>query len=383
MSNSTPLERLDFDPSQSATVDLSATDIDWAIQVCQHLPPGHRQWQGYLQAIAVKGLTHWLATSDLEVFAEVAADPSLATGINCRMGDFRVYLIAQGSLSDEVIEIPQVTVDATGKAVHLYILATVQDETDQVTILRGLRRDRLLAYLQQSELIVDEDGLYALPVNCFDSSPEQILLWLNCLAPETLMTASTSTPALAQPLQTEIAPQRDAKPINVGRWLSGQLDAVAEQLAWTFMPPLATAHALMADQTPEAQLESILAEIEPSVTVPDGVKGAYTDCQTMGQPFRLYTLVWPVLTTDVPEWSLLLVLGPGEAGQLPTGMQLLVGDQETVLAQQVLTAEVGSSYLYAQVFGTWDETFIATVQLPNGATFNFPTFVFRPEQVME
>ena len=380
MSNFTASEHLEFDPWQSATVILSPTDIDWAIQACQHLHQGHVQWQGYLQAIAVKGLAQWLATSELEIFAEVTADPNLAAGVNCRIGDFRIYLIAQGSLSDAVIEIPQVTVETAGKAAHLYLLAKVQDETDQVTILGGLRRDRLLAYLQQSKLTADEDGTYDIPVNCFDSSPEQVLLWFNCLAPETFMEASTS--ALAQSLQGRVGPKNvtsTSAPINVGHWLRDQLDAVAERLAWTLMPPLSTAHAMMLDHTPEAELEGILAEIEPSVTVPDSVKSAYTDCQTMGLPFRLYTLIWPVLTTDVPEWSLLLVLGPGETGQLPTGMQLLMGDQDKVLAQQVLTTDVGSSYLYAQVFGTWDDTFIATVQFPNGETFTFPPFVFRPE----
>lgn len=377
MSNFIAFDPLEFDPWQSATVDLSEGDIDGAIQACQHLPQGHLQWQGYLQAIAVKGFAQWLATSDLELFAEVTADAGLAAGVTCRIGAFRVYLIAQGSLSDGVIEIPQGTLEATDKAIHLYVLAMVQDETNQVTILGGLRRDRLLVQQQQSALAADGQGNYECPVAWFDSSPEQLLLWLTCLNPETLMMATNRS--LAQPGQQQISPQA-VKPINVGRWLNGQLDTVAKRLDWIFMPPLATAHGMMSDQSPAAQLENILAEIEPSVMVPDSVKSAYTDCQTMGQPFRLYTLVWPILTTDVPEWSLLLVLGPGETGQLPTGMQLLVGNPGTVLAQQVLTAEVGSSYLYAQVFGTWDETFVATVQLPNGATINFPPFVFRPHQ---
>lgn len=360
-------EPLEFDLGQSATVSLTPADIAWATQVSEPLPPGPEQWQAYLQAIALRGLQHWLAPSHLTV--EAAVPPLAANGIPCRIGEFRLFLLAQGSLSDEVIPIPQ-SLLAPPEAPHLYLLVNVQDEADQVTVLAGLRSDRCHTHQAQTALTAS-NGLYWLPVEWFDSPPEEVLLLLTCLQPEAL-----SVPAAAAAIApTSVVP---TPMINVGRWLRDQLDTVAQQLAWTLLPPLATRHALMSARTPVEELESLLADIETAVTIPDTARGAYTDCQTVGLPFRLYALTWTILTPE-PEWSLLLILGPGSETPIPQGTQLIVSDRQAILAQQVLTTEVPTAYLYAQVFGTPDDQFTATVQLPNGHTLNWPPFGFRPE----
>ncbi|MBD0268850.1 MAG: DUF1822 family protein, partial [Cyanobacteria bacterium Co-bin8] len=300
-----------------------------------------------------------------------------ALGVNCRVSDFRLCLVAQGSLSDTVVAIPQATLDDASNFAHLYILAEVQEEADQVTILNGLRRDRLLAYHQQVGLTASNNGTYSIPVQCFDTAPEDVLLYLSCLNPEHL---TAPQPAATNQTRLQALTSAAGGLINTGRWLQDQLDAVADSLAWRLMPPLAPANALMSIRTPTEQLEAVLRELEPSgITISPQARGAYTDLQPLGLPFRLYALTWTLFDSQTPEWSLFLFLGPVPGEQLPIGTRLTVRDDTTTLAEQTLNQEAESAYLYAQVIGTWDEQFTATIELPNGTALHWPPFVFRPD----
>ena len=305
--------------------------------------------------------------------------------MNCEAGGFRLCLIAEGSLSDQAVHIPRETLDNPLSFAHLFILLQVQEEADRVTILAGLRRDRLLDYQQQSGLAPNPAGCYTIPTACFDTSPDEVLLYLHCLNPDTLNPdPSAATGAIAAPTPLVHSSQADVsmiepRVINVGRWLQGQVDAVAESLAWTLMPPLATAHGLRGMQSPVEALEDILTELENDLRMPDTARAACLDYPpTLGARFRLYALTW-LLDEGELSWSLLLFLGPGEDNSLPSGIQLIVRDQQSVLAEPILTEEADSTYLYAQVIGALDEQFTVTVQLPNGTALNWPPFVFRPD----
>ncbi|MGB3308727.1 MAG: DUF1822 family protein [Nodosilinea sp.] len=379
MSYSAESAEFEFEPWRSSTVTLPATAIDWAVQVCQQEPDAAQQWPTFLRAMAVQGLQQWLeaGAQDIALYYDRNRPPNPA--VTCGVNDFRLAVVAQGSLSDEVVTISQSSLEDAANFAHLYVLAEVQEEADQVTILAGLRRDRLLAHQRQGELVAQADGTYRVPVQYFDTSPEDILLYLNCLAPEQLAVASPASASAPTPARISLLTQRAGDLINAGRWLRDQLDTVADGLAWTLLPPLAPAHAMMSTSTPAEELEAVLRDLEPAgVSIPITARGAYTDLQQFGLPFRLYALTWTMFEPRPPEWSLFLFLGPVPGEQLPPGTRLVVRDAEAILAEQTLSPDLDAAYLYAQVIGTWDEQFTAMVELPNGTTLNWPPFVFRP-----
>jgi hypothetical protein len=287
-------------------------------------------------------------------------------------------VVTQGSLSDGHVPIPQSSLDDAHGFAHLYILAEVKEEANQVTVLCGLRRDRLLAHHHQAQLTATAEGTYTIPVALFDTLPDDILLYLNCLNPAQVAEAS---PAVGRSPLAQPEPQT----INVGRWLQDQIDSLANTvtntLTWALLPPLSISHAMMSAHSPAETLETVLRELEPAgVTIPAEARGAYTDLQPMGLPLRLYALTWTVMADPQPEWSLFLVLGPAPGEQVPPGTRLIVRDAASTLADSILTAAAHTNHLYAQVFGIWDEAFTVTIELPNGGTLNWPPFVFRPEE---
>ncbi|WP_228053002.1 DUF1822 family protein [Nodosilinea sp. LEGE 07298] len=372
MHHATNLSDYEFDPLQSTTVVLSAPAMEWAVQICQQVTSG-QQWATFLQAIALRGVQDWLESgaTGLRFTYDLTQPPIF--GVQGEVNGFRLCIVPQGIVSDGQVTIPRSTLDDAQGFAHLYLLAAVQEEADQVTILCGLRRDRLLA--QRDTLVPANEDTYAVPLAYFDTSPEEMLLYLNCLNPTQLETAAQTTPSRS--------PSQGV--INVGRWLSDRLDTLADTVAstltWALLPPLSVSHAMMSGHTPAEALETVLRELEPAgVVIPPMARGAYTDLQTAGVPLRLYALTWTHLEGPQPEWCLFLVLGPAPGEQLLPGTRLMVRDAATVLADSILSPNQSANHLYAQVFGTWDEAFAVSVELPNGSTVSWPPFVFQPEE---
>lgn len=378
------------------TVHLSQLEIDWAVQICQAEPEEH-QWLTFLQAMALRGVDHWLRQGSTGLALTYDPTHPLGTGIQAEVKGFRLCFVVQGSFSDDQVTIPKATLSQVSKSSHppvppsphLYVLVEVREEADQVTILGGLRRDHLLTYHASGRLIASGDT-YTLPIALFDTEPEDILLYLTCLNPDQLLeTATETTPAPATPPTTASTAASTTRPwINVGRWLQDRIDSIAanvtETLTWNLLPPLALSHALMAAQSPADTLEAILRELGPAgVEIPAAARGAFTDLQPVGVPLRLYALTWPVWENPEPEWCLFLVLGPTPGHTLPDEVRLQVSDAKGLLADSSLDAHSPAQYLYAQVFGTWEEAFTVAIQRPNGATLHWPPFVFRPDDPVQ
>lgn len=362
----------EFEPLQPTTVVLSADAVNWAVQICQQVNL-EQQWVAFLRAMALRGVQHWLeaGTTGLNLTYEPTQPPDF--GVQGTVNSFRLCIVSQGTLSDGQVAIPQSTLDDLQSFAHLYLLVEVREEADQVTILCGLRRDRLL--VQRDTLTANTDGTYTVPVTYFDISPEEMLLYLNCLNPIQLETTAQRSPAQS-PVQGAI---------NVGRWLSDRFDTLADTvtstLTWVLLPPLSTSHAMMSGHTPGEALETVLRELEPTgVVIPATARGAYTDLQAAGIPLRLYVLTWTHMENFQPEWCLFLVLGPAPNEQMLPGTRLVVRDATTVLADHLLSPGLSTNHLYAQVFGTWDEAFTVFIELPNGATLSWPPFVFQSQE---
>jgi hypothetical protein len=381
----------EFDPLRATTVTLSTEAVNWAAQMGQQVPDEAQQWPTFLRAMALQGLQQWLEAGalDLALYYDFHQPPTL--GINGRVGDYRLCLVAQGSLSDDEVTIPVATVQDETNFAHLYLLAEVQEEVDQVTLLAGLRRDRLLAQQQTLGLTPQPDGTYRIPIHCFNTTPEDVLLYLTCLSPGQLSSppvsrAETAPMAPMTGAQTSPQPVQTRAPINVGRWFQNQLDAAIDGLTWALLPPLDLASALRSRRVidlrePTEQLEQILRELQPvGVTIPATARAAYTDLQSSEFPFRLYALTWAMPAVQPPEWTLFLFLGPIPGETLSPGTRLILRDATTVLAEQTLTQGNENGFLYAQAIGTRDEAFTAIVELPNGNTLNWPPFVFRSEE---
>ncbi|MGB3405745.1 MAG: DUF1822 family protein [Microcoleaceae cyanobacterium] len=205
----------------------------------------------------------------------------------------------------------------------------------------------------------------------------ELLKWLS-----QMQTDAVENPSILSQLRHHLSDifQLITKPsINVSNWLSNQFDQIANELSWVLIPNLSLA-TVSAMRSGSDNLTTLLQELQQAgVEVPTQMCGAYQDVQVNQTPLRLYTLTWSSDSAETnPEWTLLLILGTPSGTNLPSGIGLRVSDAIEILDEQQLTRESSTPYLYTQVIGEWQETFIVTVTTDSGIEQTLPPFTFNP-----
>jgi Protein of unknown function (DUF1822) len=166
------------------------------------IPSELYQWQTYIQALALIGLTQWLSDR-LTGFS--LCDPEQASiwhsHVMLQLGEFKLCLIAVEHVLDEIVHVPDMAIALTA---HFYLFIEVVEEQAQV-ILRGLlRHDQLGALLPPTST---KD--YELPLAAFDPEPHHLLSYYQFLAPARF--ADTASVALPQTAASH----------RLGQWLQG------------------------------------------------------------------------------------------------------------------------------------------------------------------
>ncbi len=451
-SNSIAQMGLDFEALPIEAVDLSPEMINQAIELSSNIPNEERQWQTYLNALALYGFEEWLNSraTDLSINRQQCSilQPPTANVIdavcNLKVNEFKLCLIATGSLTDEEVTLPRAIVDLAEFVPHFYVLVEVQEELSIATVQGFLSHEQLVNGEGTVNLQAEEDWTYQLPLSCFDGEPDVLLLNLRCLEPAAIPLPSSvsdrsmqlsrmrseleavlpqlqsperqlwqvlsweqgaavlSTPELLNwlyqvqkqagetsalaSLQSHLKDilQLLTQPaVNVGRWLWDELDEFAQELSWVLLPPSFALESAMRQRmrSPAEEFKAIVRELDQSgLEISPQARGAYRELTLAGFPLRLYALTWPLLSGTVPEWTLLLVLGAPFETSLPHGLKLRVSDQTGVLVERVLEGDDNSSYFFTSVIGSWDEKFIVTVSLAPGITQTLPPFSFNLER---
>lgn len=440
---------IDFEVLPAEAIALHPECIDQAVQLSSRIASETRQWQTYLNALALFGFEQWLSerASEIPVNQEHCSilQPQYANVIeavcNLRVGEFNLCLLTTGTLTDEVV-IPRAAIDLPEYTAHFYVVLEVQEEQEQATIRGFLRHDQLVDLRQSVNLQAEQDWTYELPRSWFDSDLDHLLLYLRCLEPAAIplppvpnnrcsalsgmqaelmaklpqlqspdcplwqvLTWEQAAAVLTSPdlldwlyhLQideqspsshlSELLQRLTQRVVNVGLWLRDELDEFAQSLSWVLLPVTPATAALRslnvsATKWPTEEFEAIIAGLKSTgMEIPPDARGAYQELKLAEIPLRLYAVTWPLLSQgNIPEWTLLLVLGTQSDTDLPHGLKLQVSDQTSVLVERVLEQNTDVTYLFTRVVGTWDEIFLVTISLMNGEALTLPLFAFLPEQ---
>jgi hypothetical protein len=360
-----------------SVVDLSADQVKQAAQISEPIQDYQQRWQTYLNALALTGFNQWigewaseLTVNDTECSLYFAKAPELTDVVyNIQVREFSVCLIPVGTVLDETIPIPDAENPASS---HFYVLVEVLEEEMKTNVCGYFRHDQLM---QQQGALKSEHGVYMLPINCFNSDTNDLLLdlrylELSAISPS-INAVTTNEKQTNSILQTAI---------NTALWLNDRLDQVAQSLSWVLMPPLVTELRSSARSEIDEDFRKILPGLErKGVTIPGDARGACHDLDYQGKKLRVYAFVWRLLQTEAqPEWILLVFLKSQMDRSMPTNTRLQIQDATQVLAEEVSTHETQDSSLCIQVAGRWDETFTVTISFMDGAAITLPPFIFNP-----
>lgn len=257
---------LDYKVLPTEAINLSPAIINQAVKLSSKIPHEERQWQTYLNVLALGGFEEWLESraTDLMVNREQCSvlHPATANVINAvsnlQVGKFKLCLIALGSLTDEEISVPRAVVDLPEYIPHFYVLVDVQEEQETATVQSFLSYQQLKNRLSRVNLMADEDWTYQLPLSWFEGNPDDLLLNLRCLE-------STAIP-LPEPSQN--------RSVQLAR-LRSQLEALLPEL-----------------QSPEQELWQVLTWEQGAVilTHPELLNWVYQLQHSSGQTQPLATV---------------------------------------------------------------------------------------------
>ncbi|MBD2771957.1 DUF1822 family protein [Iningainema tapete] len=437
----------DFERLPTSAIILSPDEINQAVEFSSQINNSTYQWQTYLNVLALFAFEQWLKERDnsLSINREQCTvfQPAIANAIstvsNLQVGEFKLCLIATGSLTDEEVLITRAVVDLPEYLTHFYVLVEVLEEQECAVVQGFLSYQQLTERLVNVNLVPQEDWTYQLPLTWFEDNPDRLLLYLRCLEPEAIALPTvpperaynlsriqdeltTLLPQLHSPelelwqvlnweqgitvltspellnwvynLQIQQLPISNYQlaitnlsdliklltqpALNVGRWLWDELDNLAQEFSWVLLP-IAPATAM---RSPGEEFTAIKSQLQQQgLEIPLQARAAFKDLLLAGFQLRLYAVTWQLLSESDPHlWTLLLVLGIPSGNNLPYNLKLRVSDQTGILVEQGINQESGGSYLFTRVVGSWDEKFIVSVSFMDGIELTLPPFTFYPGQ---
>ncbi|NER48908.1 MAG: DUF1822 family protein [Symploca sp. SIO1A3] len=369
---------LDLEVLQGEIIPLESEYYTQAIEISDRVVEPERQWQAYLNILALRSFTEWLAAraGDIRVNTAVcsAVHPELAQMpdlvYQLRVGEFQVCLIARESLIDNLVRIPKEAIEFTEFAAHFYVIMEVLEEQQQASIRGFLRYDQLPKVQELTRLTAaPKSGIYELPLNLFDTNPHHLLLGLSLAEPAALRIRSQQT------TNNKRQTTNNQQQINVAVWLREEIDQVARSLGWG-MPGNLTPAVATGWRSTDNFTGAIANLINQGVNIPPEARGSCQRISVDEIPLQLFAAVWRLMAEEAQEeWSLLLILGTDSGGFLPQGIKLQVADQTQIISERLLGTQ--DFYLASRVVGDLDEQFLVTITL-NGKELKLPPFVFSP-----
>ncbi|MEO0687464.1 MAG: hypothetical protein AAFY76_21045, partial [Cyanobacteria bacterium J06649_11] len=299
----------------------------------------------------------------------------------------------------------------------------------EIAAVKGLLRyDQLINI--KAELEPEADWNYYIPLLQFNQEVDELLLYLQCLAPTAILLPEipVSRRDILRKVQTSLLnllPQLNNRPlwevltweqgkavlttpllinwlyqsinqntaaltkhlsdllqiltqqaVNVGQWLVNQVDDAVQTLSWQLIPASQLRSTFESNQSnPIEELEVILNDIQDNnqLDIPPTAVRVYQDIR-LDKLLRLYAIIWS-LPEEENGWTLFLVLKAINDNQSACRFTLRVSDQIEVLdEEELITGD--NSYLYTQVEGSYDDKFLVTLMSETGETIAFPPFEF-------
>lgn len=240
---------LDFQGIATESIHLSLDKVEQAIQISNQIPHESRQWQTYLNGLALFGFEEWLEQrgkdnltinlADASIFNPVISN-SIPAVCHLNINQFKVCLITQGSFIDEEVSLPRAVVDLPEFAHHLYVVTEVQEELEKVVINGFISYADLMRHKTQVNLLPDEDWTYQIPWSWFDTEIDDLLLYLRCLdvvgIPLPEVQPNSNNLAVAKTELTKLLPQLSAQNLwEFFNWEQGKTILTnSELLNWIY-----------------------------------------------------------------------------------------------------------------------------------------------------
>ncbi len=376
---------LHFTASPLDAITLTNQQIQQAIQWTSSESEPREELQMYLNNLAMLGFESWLNQRDSQLILERDQFKNTLNAVyQLKIDEFKICLLTQGILDDEIVTLPSSAItlntpatnpkdvpinnEFSSDVAHFYVLVTVNEEQEQISLEGLIRYDQLKAYQQSGQLTLQPDHTYDIPLSWFDFDINHLLLYLSCLEPSAIQLPNLTVESESPNLTVE---SDSPNPVfNVRAFLQGELEELTEYLSWLLLPPLGLANAFRSIPT----FEHLIGELRnEGLFIPDTARPVLQNFKFAELTLQSYALTW--LLEDSNEWSLLVIVGTPNDEPLPFGLRLQIEDANGILSEQAIDSNHNEAYLYSQVIGEPNEQFTVTISFGNRENVSYFAFL--------
>ncbi|MBW4479974.1 MAG: DUF1822 family protein [Tolypothrix brevis GSE-NOS-MK-07-07A] len=183
-------------PEHIETIELEPEQCEKALQISQNIRIEGKQWQVYLQALALFAFAEWLEKREpsLSIYHTIHQEissilkPEYASLINAvynlQVGKFKICLIPIISFSEDEVTISRAVVDIPEFNAHFYIVIAIEEELEIAAIKGFIRYSDLID--NQSGFQLEKDWTYQSSLTLFNHEIDELLMYLQCYSPATI-----------------------------------------------------------------------------------------------------------------------------------------------------------------------------------------------------
>ena len=229
------------------TITLKRKQIEEALKISKQATES-RQWQIYLQNLALAAFKEWLQKREGDIFIEhisATARTEYANIIdavcNLKVGNFKICLIPTLLPTSKKVFLPKAVVDLPEFTAHFYVVINIQQELKSAVISGFMRYDELMNY--RSKLKTKSNCNYEIDLGLFKHKSDDLLLYLKILAPIAIplpkipINSLSNLPKLLNTLLILLAPSNNRLFWEVLTWEQGVAVLTTPGLVeWIYKP---------------------------------------------------------------------------------------------------------------------------------------------------
>ncbi|WP_413166214.1 DUF1822 family protein [Capilliphycus salinus ALCB114379] len=222
----------DFRFTLSEAILLEAEDFERAMAVSNPVIEEDKQWQTYLNALALLGLERWFNERLSSGQIDQNLDSSREEIGSFQFGKFKIGVIAVEQVLDEAVSFPQNLFVQPERLADFYVLAEVMEEEEEIIFQGAISQQKLLTLTQNCRYRSSQTD-YLIPLDEFDIEPNHLLFYCKFLQSEIITTSPEVVPDSQANFQQNIA--------KISDWFKNIFESAWQPLEALVSPELSLA----------------------------------------------------------------------------------------------------------------------------------------------
>lgn len=218
-------------------ISLEFEDFEQATTLSHLVTTEEKQWQTYLNALALLGLDRWFTERLSSKTVRQNLDSSIEEIADFQLGEFTIGIISVEQVLDEIVSFPRDIFMQPELLADFYVVAEVMEEQEEMIFRGSISQQKLLNIIRDRNSFCPSYQDYFISLDQFDIEPNHLLFYCHFLQPELRTKPREVVPPIAvspiENIQNNCA--------KIYQWFQGVFESTWQPLEALVSPELSLA----------------------------------------------------------------------------------------------------------------------------------------------